>query len=134
MNVREPATGDQNYKVPDVIFVSKAREGIIQGRWVEGGPDVVFEIRSPDDETYEKFPFYALVGVPTLVVLRGTRRSVEVYRLERGSYVALDPDASGRVPIDVLGVTLREAAKGGKPALEVASTFDDASTLVVPLG
>ena len=47
---------------------------------------VVLEIESPDDETWEKLPFYAAHGVDEVLIVSGERRSVEWLGLAGGSY------------------------------------------------
>jgi hypothetical protein len=54
---------DDNYRIPDVSYVSKGREGILAEDGARGGPDAVIEVRSPGDETYDKLPFHATLGV-----------------------------------------------------------------------
>ncbi len=55
------------------------------------------EIRSPDDETYEKFPFYAGRNVTEIpVVERGVGR-VELHRLRGTQYLLIADDAQGWV-------------------------------------
>ena len=48
------------------------------GECLEGPPTVVIEIRSPDDETLEKLPFYAKLGVPEVWVIDRDSRAVEI--------------------------------------------------------
>lgn len=47
---------------------------------------VVVEIVSPDDETYDKFGFYAAHSVDELVAADPGRRLVEIWRLTDGRY------------------------------------------------
>ncbi len=94
-NVREPATGERDYRVPDLCFVAGGREGMIGEVFIEGGPDLVVEVLSPDDETYEKMPFYARIGVPWLVVVGTEDERVEVFRLVGERYVEQTADDEG---------------------------------------
>ena len=83
-NVGEPG----NFRVPD------------QG-YYEGRPDEVFlatasvvvEVRSPGDETYEKFGFYADHQVDEIVVLEPDDDSVRWFALADGDYVEVDRSA-----------------------------------------
>jgi Uma2 family endonuclease len=131
VNVRRPGSGARNFRVPDVVFVSTERQSIIGGKWVEGGPDVVFELRSKGDETYEKLPFYAEVGVDVLVVLKGRTTWLEPYRLVNGAWQPMAPDADGRFLLDRAAVTLRQVSREGRYALEGASTRGDGALVVV---
>jgi Uma2 family endonuclease len=49
---------------------------------------IVVEIVSPDDETYEKFPFYAAHGVSEVLVVEPDERRVLVFVLEGDAYAA----------------------------------------------
>ena len=42
---------------------------------------MVVEIQSPGDETYEKLPFYAELGVSEVWIINRDSRSIEVYAL-----------------------------------------------------
>jgi len=94
-NVREPAAGERDYRVPDLCFVAGGREAMIGEVFIDGGPDLVVEVLSPDDETYEKMPFYARIGVPWLVVVGTEPGRVEVFRLVGERYVEQAPDEAG---------------------------------------
>ncbi len=72
--------------------------------WVPAAA-VVVEVVSPDDETYEKFGFYAARGVDELIVADPAARTVTVWARSRAAYEQ-QPGS------DVLGVTadaLRQA-------------------------
>jgi Uma2 family endonuclease len=47
---------------------------------------LVFEVVSPDDETWDKLPFYAAHGVDELLIVDPTERSVHWLALEGGEY------------------------------------------------
>ncbi|MGL6097785.1 MAG: Uma2 family endonuclease, partial [Fimbriiglobus sp.] len=57
-----------NYRIPDIVMLSRDRFGIDRRTHFAGAPLVVVEIRSSGDETDEKFPFYAGLGVPEVWV------------------------------------------------------------------
>src|SRR5436190_1607075 len=79
VNVFRTAT---DYRIPDLTFVAAGREHVLSEAGVrEGGPDAVIEIRSPEDETYEKLPFYASIGTREVVVIDRDTKQPEVYRL-----------------------------------------------------
>ncbi|HVY61237.1 MAG TPA: Uma2 family endonuclease [Planctomycetota bacterium] len=111
--LRNPGSGEWNFRVPDLVYVSAEDERLRGTGWVEGGPSVVFEIRSPRDDTYKKFPFYAGLGVRELVVVDRQTLRVEVFKLAGEGFVAAAQDANGRVPLAALGVRFvtRLAAK-----------------------
>jgi Uma2 family endonuclease len=65
----------EDYRIPDLVFLSNEREDLIAKDGVRGGgPDAVIEVRSPDDETYESSrssPIWASVRSSSSI---GTRR------------------------------------------------------------
>jgi Uma2 family endonuclease len=113
-----------NYRIPDVVLLDRARLGIDKNTYMVGAPLVVVEIRSTGDETYEKFPFYAGLGVPEVWVFDRDTRAPELYTLGPGpkyDRVAAGPDGWVRSP--ATGVEFRPAAGnkvtarvGGDPA------------------
>lgn len=90
------ADPEDDWRVPDQIYAHD-RHVIPEGL---SGAELVVEIRSPDDDTYRKFPFYAARGVTEILVVHEDRR-FELYRLdaERGEYERAGDTSS------VLGVT-----------------------------
>jgi Uma2 family endonuclease len=64
----------------------------------------VIEIRSPDDETYDKFPFYASLGVREVVVIDRDTKRPELFRLAGSQYVVLQEDAQGFVRSETMDV------------------------------
>jgi Uma2 family endonuclease len=92
------AAGD--YRVPDQVY---SRPDQLSDRGVEGA-ELVVEIRSPDDETYEKLPWYAAVSVREVLVLHPQERRVELFRLVGASLLPVTTDPEGGVRSDVVGV------------------------------
>ncbi|NOX60937.1 MAG: Uma2 family endonuclease [Chloroflexi bacterium] len=92
---------DQVYE-PDILFVAREREHIIESNGVFGAPDLVIEILSASTASYDrgpKFRGYEAAGVKELWLIdpygpAGT----EFYRLESGRYVAVGvgPDQTVR--------------------------------------
>ena len=75
-------------------------------------------IRSPDDETYDKLPFWASLGVAEVIVLEPRTRVVEVLRLVGASYLATSADLGGRVhvaSIDLRFTTLPMPSEPWRP-------------------
>ncbi len=93
-----PAAGGKDYRVPDLLFFPLDREAeLAQVHGIEGTPLAVLEIRSPDDESYEKLPFYAGLGVREVIVIEPAARLAEVYRLAGATYLAVGADDRGRL-------------------------------------
>ncbi len=65
---------------------------------------LVVEVVSPDDETYEKFGFYAAHGVEEIIVADPHEQSVRCFRRDGDGYV--EADAS-----ELLGVRAAELAE-----------------------
>jgi Uma2 family endonuclease len=104
-NVFNEASQEQDYRIPDFSFVAKGREHILARDGIRGaGPDAVIEVRSPYDETYEKFPFFARLGVREVIVIDRDTKQFEIYRLAGAQYVAVQADANQSVRSEVLKV------------------------------
>lgn len=127
INVFDESSKRENYRIPDLTFVAAGRERIIAQDGVRGeAPDAVIEIRSPDDETYEKLPFYASLGVREVVVLDRDTKKPEVFRLAGGRYVVAAPDREGWIPSDTLLVRFRHVP-GPSPRVAVRDERDPAA-------
>ena len=75
--------------VPDLVFVSRERLGIVTSRGVEGAPDLVVEILSPGTasrDRVEKAHIYARHGVRHYWLADPDARALEVYELTGGQY------------------------------------------------
>jgi len=73
---------------PDIIFISKERQGIIKEEEIQGAPDLVIEILSPAterrDRLYKK-TLYARHGVLEYWIVDPQKKAIEVYKLgEKG--------------------------------------------------
>jgi Uma2 family endonuclease len=76
---------------PDLLFILRERLHIIGEKAIQGPPDLVVEIISPGSRKADlgwKVTLYAQGGVPFYWVFDPIARTVRVYRLEEGSYVA----------------------------------------------
>jgi Uma2 family endonuclease len=92
-------------RMPDVMFVAKARQHLIRDTHLEGAPDVAFEIVSADSQSRDrrkKFLEYQKEGVREYWMIDPLSRQVEVYALQRGKYVAVEEGVEGEVRSTVL--------------------------------
>ena len=122
---------EANYRIPDLAFVAAGREHILQPDGTRGGgPDAVIEIRSPDDETYDKLPFYASLGVREVVVIDRDTKRPELYRLAGSQYVALQDDEQGFVRSEAMKVRFR-GISGEKPRLAVEDAMNPATRIEI---
>ena len=92
---------DDDYRVPDQLH---ARAEQLSERGVEGA-ELVVEVRSPRDETYEKFDFYIALGVREVLVLHPDDRRAELFRLIEDRLLPVST-TGGVVESEVLGVQL----------------------------
>ena len=110
INVSEPGTWPNNYRIPDLVLLTAERFHIDCNEYFEGGPDVVVEIHSPGDEAYDKLPFYALVGVREVLIIDRDTKQPELYELVGGDFQLRKPGADGWIKSSVAGIELRPAA------------------------
>lgn len=102
-----------NYRIPDLVLVSRDRLHIDKNTYMAGAPLVVVEVKSPDDETYDKFPFYARLGVPEVWVFDRDTRTPEVHVLAAGpAYQPRPADPDGWLRSPASGVEFRQTNPG----------------------
>jgi Uma2 family endonuclease len=81
--------GEKTALQPDLLFVSKARLGIIGSEYIIGAPDLVVEILSPSRPAYDrvtKLEQYAFYGVAEYWIVDPIAESVEIYVLAGKKY------------------------------------------------
>jgi Uma2 family endonuclease len=91
-----------DYRVPDQLF---CRPEHLSDRGAEGA-ELVVEIRSKGDETYEKIDFYGRLGVREMIVVHPHERRVELFRALGGRLVPVQPGPDGSLTSEVLGIDL----------------------------
>lgn len=94
---------DDDYRVPDQLY---AGPELLSERGVEGPAELVVEIRSPGDETYDKLRFYASLGVAEVLVVHPGEGRAELFLLRGDRHVLVQPDAHGEVALRSLGLRL----------------------------
>ena len=99
-------------RTPDLLFVAKARLKIVKRTYVDGPPDLIMEVVSPDSESRDwrdKFLEYQSAGVKEYWIIDPASRRLEAYALLRGRYVRLN-ETDGAVRSKVLrGLFIRPA-------------------------
>ena len=132
LGVRESGSGDKNYRIPEWIFLRSGREGLVrpESSYVDEGPDVVLEVRSPGDETDEKLPFYSKAGVKEVLLVDRDTRAVQVLRLAAGRYVPVSPNADGWIYSEGLRAFFKTAQRGGSPVLLVLLELDQTEHVI----
>jgi Uma2 family endonuclease len=86
---------------PDILFLRKERKGIVGQQNVEGAPDLIVEILSPSNTSYDrqtKFAVYEDAGVPEYWIVDYRARTIEVFVLE-DEYVLLGKWGMGETAI-----------------------------------
>ncbi len=84
---------------PDLIVLLGERVNIYQGHIVFGPPDLIVEILSPSNRSYdevEKARLYAANGVPEYWIADPDAPALRPQALVEGRYVPIEPDADGR--------------------------------------
>ena len=123
--VFDPHQGERNFRVPDLAVYRLAD---LSTRGVEGRAELVVEIRSPRDETYLKFPFYAQHQVQQILVIHPDVRTAELHDLDGDGYRRIEPDAQGVVTIRCLDAHVDTITTDDGARLRV--TVDDAVTII----
>lgn len=118
INVAAIGGWPNSYRIPDLVLLSPQRFAIDRNEYFEGAPDVVVEIRSPDDETYDKLPFYRDLGVPEVWVIDRDTREPEIHVLKRGRYKKQPSTTQGWIRSPETGIEL--AGRKGKLAIRLA--------------
>jgi Uma2 family endonuclease len=122
---------DDDYRIPDLTFVATGHEARLAEDGLRGGgPDTIIEIRSPADETYDRFSFLAALSTPEVIVIDRDTKRPEVFRLAGDAYSPTAPSERGWVVSTALGVRLR-VVPGEPPRLELADTVDSSARCVI---
>jgi Uma2 family endonuclease len=129
VNVASVGGWPQNFRIPDLVLLKPERFHINRNEYLEGGPNVVVEIRSPDDETYDKLPFYASIDVAEVWVVDRDTKSPEIHCLIDGVYRLQNPTRDGWLVSHEARVDL----KPGRPGkLAIRLSGDDSTREEVP--
>jgi Uma2 family endonuclease len=108
-SVFDPVKGENNYRAPDVSVVDPK---FLSRRGIEGRAELVIEILSPEDESREKFPFFAACGIPEVWLVDPDTHVAEVYVLRGSTYFAVvDSDGMVRAPLFQLELRTIEGPK-----------------------
>ena len=99
---------NDDYRQPDNLLV---RPEDLSARGVEGRAELVVEIRSPNDEAYEKLPFFAEMHVQEVLILDGS--TIDLRRLVNGAYVLVAPDGDGWVHLGAVPLAMRPGPTEG---------------------
>jgi Uma2 family endonuclease len=95
---------DRDQVQPDLLFIRGERLDIYQGHTVQGAPDLVVEIVSPSDRSFDevrKRALYEANGVPEYWIVDPKARTLRLLVLTEGRYVEAAP-RDGRLRSTVL--------------------------------
>ena len=101
-----------DYRIPDLILLTPDSGAVQKGVYFEGPPHVVIEIRSPEDETLEKLPFYAALGVPEVWIFDGDTKVPQVHVRQGKTYETRAPEPNGWILSEITGIELRSSQPG----------------------
>jgi Uma2 family endonuclease len=112
---------EKNYRVPDLAVVLKGGRGRVVKQGVAGSADQVVEVYSDGDESYEKFDYYASLGVQEILIIDREARWIELYRLHGKKYflVAKSPQ---RVVSGVIPISMQIVKRGRTTQLKLTHT------------
>lgn len=77
---------EENAYQPDIVFISRERQGIIKEDGIYGAPDLVIEILSPTTAYYDirkKFRVYERYGVKEYWIVDPEMKGIEIYTLSQ---------------------------------------------------
>ncbi|HYO10800.1 MAG TPA: Uma2 family endonuclease [Tepidisphaeraceae bacterium] len=114
---------------PDAVFVARARANLVEETYIDGAPDLVMEIVSPDSESRDwrdKYIEYEAAGVREYWVIDPASQRLEAYTLTRArKYRRLD-ESQGRLPSKVLrGFYLRPEWLWQSPLPKLATVLKE---------
>jgi Uma2 family endonuclease len=107
INVASLGGWPNNYRIPDLVLLKPDCFHIDRDEYFEGAPTVVVEIRSPGDETMEKLPFYAQLGVPEVWVIDRDTKIPTLYCLHSGEYKEASTKQDGWLHSAATGIRFR---------------------------
>jgi len=91
-------------RMPDLMFISNSNLRHLQRMQLEGAPDLIVEVVSPESQTRdrrEKFLEYQQMGVREYWIIDPLVKGVECYALKRKAYIAMEM-TDGRIRSIVL--------------------------------
>lgn len=110
-------------RVPDLLFVAKNHLDLLKPTYLDGAPDLVMEIVSPDSQSRdrrEKYQEYEKAGVREYWIIDPLSQMVEVYRI-RGKRFQLIEEHDGIVASTVIPkLRLKTALLWRKPLPKIA--------------
>jgi len=98
-------------RVPDLLYLAAANRSKLRPNHIEGAPDVVWEIISPDSEERDwrdKLPEYEAAGVPEYWIVNPYIPTVHLYHLEaNGKYQRVNEQDGRLASVVIPGFWIR---------------------------
>ena len=110
---------DDDYRQPD-IAIWEPEAGSARG--VEGRAELVIEIRSPNDESWEKLPFFAEMGIPEVLIIEGDIPVLLRFDGNGGKYERVAFDTDGWIDSVAIPISFRSNPGGGLAVRSPAET------------
>lgn len=130
VNVADPSQGLTDFRIPDISIVLQGSHAQAQEIFIAGGPDVLIEVYSPGDETYEKLPWYGEQGVKEVFILDRETKRVEFYRHD-GTALLLLATSPQAVDSQLLQLRFETIQEAGIPHLRVVHLNEPRRSWVV---
>ncbi|MDT3404155.1 Uma2 family endonuclease [Mucilaginibacter terrae] len=92
---------EQNVIHPDLLFITKEREYIIEKKGIIGAPDLVVEILSTNKihDQERKLELYERNAVPEYIIIDPETKQVWHYLLQDGKYLPQTDTVDGKLTI-----------------------------------
>jgi Uma2 family endonuclease len=119
---------EKDYRIPDFVLLTPDSSAVDHNEYFEGAPTAVIEIRSPGDETMEKLPFYAKLGVPEVWVIDRDTRTPSLYVLAGAEYEEQQLGHDQWLRSEATGIQFR-AARGRQLEIQLVDRPDTAAKL-----
>jgi hypothetical protein len=117
----------QNYRCPDVVVFMPNCQAMKRDAHSFGGPDLVIEIVTEGDRSWDKVGFYASINTRELLIIERKPWQLTLLRLQNGKLVSVGCTASDNdveLRSEVLPVSFRLLWKDGEPEIEVRDVRD----------
>lgn len=127
LNVASHGGWPNDYRIPDLVLLHPDRASANKGECIEGPPNVVVDIVSPRDESFQKLSFYQDLEVPETWIIDRDTRSNELFAFDGDQYIARQPNAEGWIISHEIGVEMK--AHGDMLCIRVVGKPDSTSML-----
>jgi len=96
-----------DYRVPDIVLLDEQTIANLRDTHCQGPCTVALEVRSPNDELFEKMEFYARLQVSELWFVDRDSKKLEVYALADGGYRLFEADSDGWISSRSVAIQMR---------------------------